>query len=264
MSRALITNLRKLSRKKYRSQNRQFIAEGLRTVDQIMANSMLRIDYLVFDESSGIGDHRIFRDLHPSVKQIKLNRKEFSDVSATDSPQGVLAVCTMPEPADLADFHSKKGCIVALNRIQDPGNTGTILRTSAWFGASGILCDTGTADLFHPKVVRSAAGATAALPWWEGSLEKGLDELESHGWKTYLLDAGDSPVLLRDVTPAEKTILTIGNEAGGIDKLLMKPHRTRVRIPAGGKAPAVESLNASVALSVALYEFIHSLSTMRN
>ncbi|MEX0772863.1 MAG: RNA methyltransferase [Balneolales bacterium] len=256
MSKSLITNLRKLSKKKYRMEKRQFVAEGLRTVEQILSNKLIRIDYLVFDESGEAWKVPVFLRSGDSVQIIKVNHKQFLELSDTDNPQGVLAVCRIPEPAELLSFNLGKGCLVALNRIQDPGNAGTILRTAAWFGATGMLCDEGTVDLFHPKVVRSTAGATGSIDWWEGDLETALTELESKGWETYLLDAGEQSITLKDVKPDPKSILVIGNEAGGLDQALVKPHRTLIRIPGTNRNDAVESLNASVALSVALYEFV--------
>lgn len=256
MSKALITNLRKLGRKKYRMQQRQFVAEGLRTVGQIIANKTIVIEYLVFDESVGLWEDAAFSGLNKSVKDLRLPHRTFIELSDTSTPQGVLAVCRMPEPSNPATFRNMQGCLIALNRIQDPGNAGTILRTASWFGACGLLCDEGTVDLFHPKVVRSTAGATGSLAWWVGDLEEALAELESHHWKSYVLDAGEHSLPLKMTKRGLKSILVVGNEAAGLDKALIKDHRPQIKIPGGENHPAVESLNASVALSIALYEFM--------
>ncbi|MEX0685851.1 MAG: RNA methyltransferase [Balneolales bacterium] len=256
MSKSLITNLRKLGRRKYRKQNRQFVAEGLRTVRQIIANSSIVIDYLVFDESTHLMDDITYSGLDSTVQRIGISHKEFMELSDTDTPQGIMAICRMPQSTELSAFHNKEGCIIALNRIQDPGNAGSILRSAAWFGASGILCDDGTVDIYHPKVVRSTAGAMGTIAQWEGDLETALSELESHQWNIYLLDAGEQSVSLKEVKPSPKSILVIGNEATGLDKALLKDHRSLIKIPGEGFSPDVESLNASIALSIALYEFV--------
>ncbi|MEX0780606.1 MAG: RNA methyltransferase [Balneolales bacterium] len=254
MSKSFITNLRKLSRKKHRHEKKQFVAEGVRAVRQIMLNKQVIIDYLIFDEDGEAGKDPAILEFKDAVNINKVSRKEFLELSDTDNPQGVLAVCRMPEPVDLASLNHQQGCLVALNRIQDPGNAGTILRTAAWFGAKGLLCDEGTVDLFHPKVVRSTAGAMGSFGWWQGNLESALTELETSGWKTFLLDAGERSANLKEIDYGPKNILVIGNEAAGLDQALIKSHRTMIKIPGADGNGAVESLNASVALSVALYE----------
>lgn len=256
MSKSLITNLRKLSRKKYRHDKRQFIAEGLRSVEQILFNKLVVVDYLVFDEEREMWKNPEFSNLNSSDRIIQVKHREFEELSDTDSPQGVLAVCRLPQPAELSSFYRQQGCLIALNKIQDPGNAGTILRTAVWFGATGLLCDEGTVDMFNPKVVRSTAGATGAVPWWGGDLETALAQLELNGWKTYLLDAGEKSINLSYVQPGSQSIIVIGNEASGLDQALINSERSLIKIPGSGKNTAVESLNASVALSIALYGFM--------
>jgi TrmH family RNA methyltransferase len=177
----------------------------------------------------------------------------FDEVTDTDNPQGILALCKMPDEASVNDLKENEGVIVATDAIQDPGNLGTIIRTSAWFGSKALLSGKGSVDVYNPKVVRSTAGATGALPVISGDLNEILSELESSGWKTLLLDGNPGATALNELPVHNKTILVVGNEANGIDKSLITPDRTRVLIPCPSSGNPVESLNAAVAMSIALW-----------
>lgn len=144
--------------------------------------------------------------------------------------------------------------MIMLDAIQDPGNLGTIIRTGAWFGASGVVLGEGCVDLFHPKVVRSTAGATNSVPYLKGDLNLLLDELESEGWETVLMAAGTSSIPLQNHIATGKTALVIGNEGNGIQSALFKEGRKSVKIT--GSTKNVESLNAAIALSIALFSLI--------
>lgn len=137
--------------------------------------------------------------------------------------------------------------------IQDPGNLGTIIRTAAWFGVSGIVFGEGCVDPFHPKVVRSTAGATGTVSFLKGNLEPLFRDLESSGWHVYLLDGSARAREIRTVRPGKKSILIAGNEANGIRPELFCSNRSPVRI--GGDSATVESLNAAVALGISLFTF---------
>jgi RNA methyltransferase, TrmH family len=209
--------------------------------------------FLCFDEERRLWEH-LFRDEGlAKVAAYSLDSKTFSAVTDTDNPQGILAVCRLPEPVQLDEFEDKGGVIVATDRIQDPGNMGTIIRTACWFGATGLLVGNGTVDPFHPKVVRSTAGAVGGIKYCQGDLGSMLRELEKKGWRVLLLDAGEKSISIKSVSQIRKCVLVIGNEANGIDPELGTEGREQVRIdPASGKKP-VESLNASIAAAIGLF-----------
>jgi RNA methyltransferase, TrmH family len=182
----------------------------------------------------------------------RLGKQEFEELSDTDNPQGIMAVCRMPDEIPTEKLAARSGVIVATDAIQDPGNLGTMIRTSVWFGAVGFICGTGTVDPWHPKVVRSTAGATGAIPWLSDDLEGLFTRLEAEGWEVLLLDGGKGSVPLPDVSKQQKTVLVVGNEANGINPELMTSNRQRVKIE--GTPGTVESLNAAIALGIAMYE----------
>ncbi|MCC5908153.1 MAG: RNA methyltransferase [Balneolaceae bacterium] len=243
-----IKKWRKLLMGKYRKKEGLFLAEGLRCVEQILDNGFLDVVEILADNSGVIDE----LSLTNSLPVFQLSDSDFTDVSDTETPQGVIAVCRIPDEVPMDSVISTNGPIIALDAVQDPGNLGTIIRTAAWFGVTAILFGSGCVDPFHPKVVRSTAGATGAIPFLKGDLESLFSQFESPDWQIYLLDGSESAVEIESVSPPGKTILVAGNEANGISPKLFRSNRTPVRIK--GHTDSVESLNVAVALGIGLYE----------
>lgn len=253
ISKNKLKKLRKLSRKKYRYRENQFFIEGTRGIKQVIANGFIDIRALHFDESQALWGDPFWQQQTSQHPSFTINRDTFIDVCDTDHPQGILALCQMPTPMELEQMTQQDDILLATDAIQDPGNMGTIIRTASWFGVDGLLAGKGSVDLFHPKVVRSTAGATGSLPYRNTDLHSTLSLFEANGWETVLLDVSNQSKNIRQVTPASKTIIVVGNEAHGIDPDLINANRHTVHIEANASHPPVESLNAAVALSVALF-----------
>ncbi|MCW9708556.1 TrmH family RNA methyltransferase [Fodinibius salsisoli] len=249
-----LTLLRKLNRKKYRVQEQLFIVEGGRAVRQVAENQSVRIKTLFFDKTRGYQREEEWKKRAKKVEGVILDEAHFAEVSDTDTPQGVLALCHMPEEASIESISRNEGIVVALDAVQDPGNVGTIIRTASWFGARALLSGKGTVDLFHPKVVRSTAGATGTIPHLNGGLATLLQALEEDSWEVLLLNKGARSVPLASLkSRRKKTVLVVGNEGHGIDNRLMTDNRHQVEISSPSPQPPVESLNAAIATSIALY-----------
>ena len=235
---------RKLAQAKYRKKEGLFIAEGERCVEQILINGFMDVEALIVEKGFVPAD-----DIREPVFEV--DSSDFAALSDTDTPQGILAVCEIPDQAETKTISSRPGIIVALDAVQDPGNVGTIIRTAAWFDAAGVLFGHRTADPFHPKVVRSTAGATGALPYQKGEISELLDRYEAEGWNCLLMDGGPGAEDLNSVTLKENKVLVIGNEGNGISDECFSVHRRRVKIT--GNTSTVESLNAAIALGIGLY-----------
>src|SRR6056297_1105347 len=228
---------RKLQQTKYRKKEGLFLAEGERCVEQIVENGFLKVKSIILEKG-----YRAGFEFEGAVFEVEPS--EFENLSDTDTPQGILAVCEVPDESD--DLHQKKsGLIVAFDAVQDPGNVGTIIRTAAWFGAAGLLMGHGTADPLHPKVVRSTAGATGALDYVKGDIAE-------------LMDGGSDSIKLQSIKPEKKSILVVGNEGNGISEELFISGRTSVRIP--GDDSVVESLNAAIAMGIGMYGLMDGMS----
>jgi len=248
------TLLRKLNRKKYRYKERLFLLEGARAVQQVIVNQEIHIRTLFFDESQRYWEQADWKRMTNELEVATLSQELFMEVSDTDTPQGVLALCEMPSEITTEELASQSGLIVALDGLQDPGNLGTIIRTAGWFGVSGIISGKGTVDMFHPKVVRGTAGATGTIPFMNGKLSEVFDTLESKDWQVFLLDSGSQSRPLQEISSITKGVIVVGNEGHGIRDTLMTESRSRVRISSPVARQNVESLNAAIAASIALYD----------
>ena len=257
------TLLRKLNRKKYRQQEQLFLLEGARAVEQLLDNGTIKVKALFFDASQQYWQQQRWGNRIADVDVFTLVEDIYAEVTDTDNPQGVLALCHIPKEVSTNELVSRQGLIVALDAVQDPGNMGTIIRTASWFGAAGIISGKGTVDLFHPKVVRGTAGATGVIAHRNGDLTQELLMFESAEWPIYLLDAGDGSQPLAEISSLKKGIVVVGNEAHGVDEQLIKSGRQKVRIPSPQSGPGVESLNAAVATSIALYDLSAKLDPVK-
>ncbi|MCC5913728.1 MAG: RNA methyltransferase [Balneolaceae bacterium] len=242
-----VKSWKKLQLSKYRRRESLFLAEGLRCVEQIIENGVIAIDALLIDDSFSLPAD--FPD--SDIPAYSLSPNDFAAVTDTDTPQGIAAVCHTPKASDLSHFIETRSIIAGFDAIQDPGNLGTMIRTASWFGAGGLLIGNGTVDPFHPKVVRSTAGATGTIPYIKGDLSEMLTEFNNSGKEIFLLDGGETSEALRGFNPGEGRILIAGNEGNGVSPSLFKEGRRAVRID--GHPERVESLNAAVALSIGLY-----------
>lgn len=169
-------------------------------------------------------------------------------VSDTENSQGLIAVCRLPEP-DIRQLRSK-GIMVLLDRVSDPGNMGSVIRSAAAFGCSAVIAGRGSCCPFIPKVTRAAAGTNTIIPVHFDVDLAGF--IGSRREEMMFLGADASGERLKDLIPGPGPIgLVIGSEpigiSGDVRDLL---HRT-VGIPIRRE---VESLNAAVSASVILYE----------
>jgi TrmH family RNA methyltransferase len=242
-----LTLYRKLNARKYRMQEKMFLAEGERCVEQILENGKTEVIELITEQGYELPVY-----MQRFGKPVfELTKQDFMEIADTDNPQGVIALCRMPEEEGAEKLIKKSGVILAVDAVQDPGNMGTILRTTSWFGAAGMIAGKGSVDVYHPKVVRSTAGATGALPVLSGDLMEFLPAFEKEGWEIILLDGSDGAEDIRKLPRHEKRILVAGNEANGIQQNLLRSVGKRVLIP--GSNEAVESLNVGIAVGVALF-----------
>lgn len=248
LSKAMLGRLARLGQKKHRDSERLFLAEGLRTVTELLRSlpdpSMLHA--LVLDEKAAGQLDRLERF---AGKTWLGGLDEFKRLAQTATPQGVCAAFRKPEGGEFRPA-SARSFVVALDDVQDPGNVGTIIRTAAWFGAEAVICGRGTADPFSAKAVRSSAGSIFALRLdTTPDLAKTLRRLQADGFTVAAsaLDGKD----YRDF-PAwpDRRVLVIGNEANGISPEVLNLADRRLLIPHAGARPAVESLNASVSAGI--------------
>lgn len=177
----------------------------------------------------------------------------FERISDTVTPQGILALVNIPEYNFEVLLKKTELFLVLLENLSDPGNLGTIIRTAEGAGADGIILGGNCADVFSPKVVRSAMGALFRMPVFvftgSGFFEV-LKHLKNNGVRLY--GAHLSGALSYDEAVYEKKSgVLIGNESKGLTQDVSELSDYLVKIPMEGR---VESLNASVAAGILMYE----------
>lgn len=240
-----------------------FLAEGEHTVEQILQNGVIEVEAIIVGEHW----HSSGKELPTSKAELlSATKEQIDELSDTQTPQQVLAVCRIPEPSDPEKWIKTSAyppLILALDAIQDPGNMGTILRSAAWFGVSGLLIGKGSVDIWNPKVVRSAVGGIATTAIAEGELQPILGRLKELGCRVCMLELGEGAISLSQFKQTIKSnapesqskqtplILVVGNEANGVSAEVSALSDVRVKIE--GASKEVESLNAGVSASIALY-----------
>ena len=219
--------IRKLHQKKYRSEERAFIAEGIHSLKEAAATGSYPIKEIVIDR----GISEILRNILPDdipIYECSEREVTFEDLSAHSS--------------DL---------LLYLDRIADPGNLGTIIRTAAWFNVDKILLSPLCVDPFNTKVIRASAGSIFRM----GILQSIEPELlsrfaEKNNYRTIAaVPEGGTPV--HQWKRSKKDIILLGQEAGGLSRDIIKYADESISIPGKGR---VESLNLAVAAAIILYE----------
>lgn len=247
----IIKKIRKLKEKKYRDLNHEYMIEGLKIIKEAI-NEKAKIKLIVVcDEciEDGCIDQKLLYEI-AKYDCIYVNKKIFSLLTDVQNPQGLLAIIEKQDKEENIDY--KEDIIVALDGIQDPGNLGTILRTIDSVGLKQVIASKETADAYNPKVVRSTMGAIFRVNIIESdNLLETLKNIKKHKYKIMAtsLETNNS---IYDVD-YKKKVLVIGNEANGVSKEVLEYADEKIKIPMLGKT---ESLNASVATAVILYEYV--------
>ncbi len=236
-----IKELRSLSSKKGRRETGLHLIEGERLVLDVLKSGVVPDTVLVAEWNTTAGQ----KLTELGIGYVTVTAEVMKAASDTDSPQGVLAAVKTPDLTPPEVYPA--GLIVALDRIQDPGNLGTVLRTADAFGAAGLIVGEGSVDPFMPKAVRAAMGSTYHIPVWQGELQTELKRLKEQGFGLvcgHLEGEEELPEL------PEKRVIVIGNEANGASPEVAS-ECFLYRLPMKGRA---ESLNAAVAAAILIYK----------
>ncbi len=244
-----------LQKSKARREQDAFVIEGVRLCREAPQEQVLETyvseEYLNHNCSA---EDRAYLDTLPHGYEV-VSADVFRRVADTQTPQGVLSVARRPhtslEELLQVEKNSRSPLFLILEDLQDPGNLGTLLRTSEGAGVSGVIMSGGCVDLFNPKVVRATMGSIFRMPVVTGAdMPSLLARLREAGVKSYAayLD-GSTDCYSEDYRGA--TAFLIGNEGNGLKRETAEAAAVRIRIPMGGQ---LESLNAAVSGAVLMYE----------
>ncbi len=247
----LVKHIKKLKDKKYRDMNNEYVIEGIKLVVEAIEEKVSIKQIILCDDCER--NAVIPKDLMYEIAKyecIYVTEKIFKYLSEVQTPQGILAIIEKNNKDREIDY--TQDIIVALDDIQDPGNLGTILRTVDSIGLTQILVSNGTADVYNSKVVRSTMGAIFRVKIIEcEDLKQTLKEIKKHKYKI-TVSSLQTENTIYDISYNKKVII-IGNEANGVEKEIQELADEKIKIPMIGKT---ESLNASVATGIILYEYI--------
>lgn len=238
-----------LAVRKYRDRHGLLLIEGGRAIHEALRFDA-DIRFVLFESrwnTSSIIDKLRKRE----VKCLSVTPDVMQRVAATENPQGIIAVAARPDKSFPDD--AKIGRLLVIDRVQDPGNMGTIIRTAAAVSVEGIVISKDSVDPANPKAIRASAGAFFALPIKQSMDTKEINALlRKMGLTSVAADAnGEVDAFSYDWTRPHALI--VGNEAHGVDEDIDVD--VRVALPMPGR---VESLNAAVATTVLLYEALRA------
>ena len=245
----IIKHIRKLREKKYRDEENEFIIEGIKLIEEaILENATIK--KIIICDDCNIEENDIYNNLKYEIAKldcIYVSEKVFSYITDVKTPQGIMAII---EKKKEEEINFSEDLILVLNNIQDPGNMGTKLRTADSLNLKQIIISKDSCDIYSPKVVRSTMGAIFRINIIESSdLVKTVKEMKKH--KISIVSTSlDTNKSMYDIS-YKKSAIIIGNEANGVQKELQDLSDNKIIIPMIGKT---ESLNASVATAVVLYE----------
>lgn len=243
--------IKKLKDKKYRDETGLYIIEGIKMLEEAIEEKARIRKIIICEECLKAGDleQKVLYEI-AKYNCIYVNSKVFNSLTDVVAPQGIMAVIEKPNKDIKIKYD--QDIILALDGIQDPGNLGTILRTADSVNLKQIIVTKNTADSYNPKVVRSTMGAILRIKIIEtDDLAKTLKEAKKNKFKIVAtsLDTNNS---IYDID-YNKKVIVIGNEANGVSKEIQELADNKVKIPMLGKT---ESLNASVATGIMLYEYV--------
>jgi len=245
-----IKYVRSLNSRKNRDTD--FVVEGIKFVKEAV-NQKAHIKFVLLNENETVKNE--FAELIEFLKTDKIeffycNDNVFSSVAETINAQGILAVTAKKAYDKELILHECK-FIVMCDRIQDPGNLGTIIRTADAFGPAAVILNRGCVDLYNPKVVRATAGAMFRVPFIVGDTsEEIIQYLKGSGFKI-IATVVDSDFSFEDIEESEKICIVIGNEGQGISREISEISDMNITIKMSGRQ---ESLNASIAAGISIYE----------
>ncbi|WP_251613618.1 TrmH family RNA methyltransferase [Senimuribacter intestinalis] len=236
----------KLSQKKYRDREGLYLVEGENLLAETPSE---QIHYIV----SKKGKESLVPPALKTQQIYVMDERLFDKIAQTETSQGIMAVIEKQtySAEELGSLCGAGTNLVVLDRLQDPGNIGTILRTAEGAGYAAAVIVKGTGDVYSPKTIRSAAGSVFRIPIIHVEDNRELRKLVDSLGKRLTVTCFDTDNDYFDVDLSKDTALVIGNEGNGVSLELIEMADIKVKIPMKGR---LESLNASVAAGILMYE----------
>ena len=251
LSKALIKQIRSLQIKKFRDSEQLFVVEGPKMLAELVSSPQWKIQ-MVYST-----DELLVEEICPLAPFSIISERELEQISGLSAPHKVLAtVHYEAEKGDKMNIFS--GFHILLDKIQDPGNLGTIIRIADWFGVDGLICSTESVDFYNPKVMQASMGSVFRIQIQYVNISNFL-EGNSNSSKLPVYAAMLEGENLYGCSLPKDGILLMGNESKGVDTLLNKFITNKLHIPAGKSiGPKAESLNVAIATAIICSEWARS------
>ncbi len=248
-----IKHIHKLvKQKKYREKCGQFVAEGLRTCQDILLSSQ-RADIFLCSEKFYTRNMELSSRLeYISDESVVVPDSIFSVLSDTKTPQGVMLVIKTLDKKDDIDKIDYDGKFILLENVQNPDNISTVLRTAEAFNINGVFITADSCDVYSPKVVRGSMGAIFRVPFYIiDSSPDFINKIYNKHGTSFAACLCDNAKSIKEVDFPSGSLVVIGNEANGLSEATVNACNYRIIIPMTGK---IDSLNAGVAASIIMWE----------
>lgn len=235
LSKNQIKHIARLKQKKFRLQEKLFVAEGVKTIQELL-DSRMELQQLYTTESFNLD----------AKDELLITENDLKKISFLKTPQKALAIFKIREAQPVVSNQ----LILALDDVRDPGNLGTIIRLCDWFGITDLVCSNETVDCYNPKVVQATMGSIARVNITYLDLPHFIENQNMPVFGAFM----DGENVYQTKLP-DKGILIMGNEANGISEEISQLISHKIAIPRFGERQETESLNVAMATSILLSEF---------
>ncbi len=240
----LVKKIASLKEKKYRERYGEFLVEGAHSVAWALSSPYLVRD-VVFSDGFSLSEN--LRQSLEGHNLVKVPDHVFAKMADTKTPQGILCTCVLPKVPDAPE----QGLFVYCDRVRDPGNLGTIIRTADAMGFDGVILSPDCVDPFNPKLVRSTMGSLFHVSLYDGVDYEALTAWQKNGFELVVSALSEAAVTPKELRFSDKTVIVMGNESSGVCRELIERGDKVVKIPMAGSA---ESLNVAAAAAILMYE----------
>jgi TrmH family RNA methyltransferase len=244
----LIKYIKKLSaEKKYRDETNCFVAETGRVIDTLIENEVKCQNLVIANNSKYIGKISYFRKLNIMVEVVA--NSIYESISSLANADGIIAVFRKPTSSFEIINNSK---YIVLDRIQNPGNLGSIIRTAVALNFAGIVITNESVDLFHPTIIRSTMGTLFLIGIkFSTSLSDTIQTFKKKGFTCYATSVSKTAKPLNSVKFSPSSVTIFGNEGNGLNKDDVLLCDESIYIPTNAK---VDSLNVATASAIVMYK----------
>ena len=239
ITKAQVKHIRSLDDKKYRYKCNEFVVEGEKMVQELI-NSSMTIN-CIYATKEWIEKNQMIKNIR--IEEVEAH--ELEKISSLSTPNMALATVQIPTKSSV----SPKGVSLVLDRIQDPGNLGSIVRIADWFGIDNVYCSEDTVDIFNSKVVQASMGSVFRINTQYVNIEELLTTNKEIPSYVAILNGEN----ISSHKLVQKGFIIIGNESKGVSNSIINLSTHKISIQRKGQA---ESLNAAIATGIICHSLL--------